>query len=68
LQKRKAMKVKLYQVDISYFCCGVLVQEDHLVIEAAPIMGWAVGKTWEQVIKWVEKKKGYRIITLVKEY
>lgn len=46
----------LYQIDTPHFCAGVLVQGEH-VVEAAPILGWSVGKTWSRVEAWCKSKR-----------
>ncbi|MBA2708542.1 MAG: hypothetical protein H0U59_12130 [Gemmatimonadaceae bacterium] len=46
-----------YRITTDYMCCGVVV-DDGIVIEAAPIMGWSVGKTLAAVSAWVVKKQG----------
>lgn len=49
----------LYQVDVGYFCCGIVVDENtRRVTEAAPIMKWAVGKHLDDVRRWVLSKSG----------
>lgn len=50
-------KRKLYQVRLSYSCFGV-VAEDGVVTAAAPLAGWAVGKTLEEFESWVRSKGG----------
>jgi hypothetical protein len=47
----------LYQIWLSYAVFGIVVQND-LVVEAAPIGKWMIGKNIEYVKKWVEKKHG----------
>lgn len=54
---------QLYQVQTSYFTCEIATgDEDGMavqrVVEAAPIMAWAIGKPLSQIIAWVEKKHG----------
>lgn len=54
---------RLYQVTTSYFCCGVIVSDDNpeerpIVTATAPIMYWAVGKSWGDVRRWILGKKG----------
>jgi hypothetical protein len=49
--------MQLFQVTTDYFCCG-LVTEGDVVIDAAPIMSWAVGKKRAEIRNWVAKKKG----------
>lgn len=47
----------LYQVDIGYACFGVEVKHK-IVIDAAPIGRWMIGKTWKDVRLWIENKDG----------
>lgn len=48
---------QLFQVTTGYFCCGLVVQGDR-VIEAAPIMRWAVNRTLVSIRGWVRAKNG----------
>lgn len=48
---------KLLQVTLPYFCCGITVQGE-FVTDAAPIMRWAVGKTWGWIENWIIRKGG----------
>lgn len=48
---------QLFQVTASYFCCGLVVRDDK-VIEAAPIMRWAVNRTLVSIREWVQAKNG----------
>jgi hypothetical protein len=47
----------LYQVDIGYACFGVEVQ-DGKCINVAPIGKWMMGKSLDEITKWVINKKG----------
>lgn len=47
----------LYQVDIGYACFGVEVN-NKIVIDAAPIGTWMIGKSWAVVQLWIENKGG----------
>lgn len=47
----------LYQITTPFACYGIVVLNG-LVVEAAPIAYWAVGKTWEYVSNYY-KRKGY---------
>ncbi len=47
----------LYQITLSYACFGIVV-EDGIVVEAAPIGGWMVGKRISYITAWVIKKWG----------
>lgn len=58
LMKSWPKDIELYRVVTHYFVAGLIVYEG-AVIEAAPIMRWAKGKTLTQVVNWVvHKKKG----------
>jgi hypothetical protein len=48
---------ELWQITTSYFCCGILIKKG-VCVDAAPIMGWAKGKTLGEIKAWVLKKKG----------
>jgi len=46
----------LYQVTSDYFCAG-LVTENNIVIKAAPIIAWMVGKILNNILPYIEKKQ-----------
>jgi hypothetical protein len=48
----------LYQVTLPYACYGLVVA-DGIVIEAAPIARWMLGKKLVMMTRWVESKKGW---------
>lgn len=49
----------LYRFTAPHFCCGLLVDAvTGRVVQAAPIMGWARGKSASSVIAWA-RRKGY---------
>lgn len=49
----------LWQIDVRHFCCGILVDDAGIVRHAAPIMRWAIGKSFmEEVVVWVASKRG----------
>ena len=49
----------LYQVKVPHFTCGVVTDDrTNLVVLAAPIMRWAVGKPMSTVAAWVAGKHG----------
>lgn len=56
----KKSKETLWQVDIRYACFGI-VSEDGVVIEAAPIGRWMIGKDIAFVRRWVNGKRGTMI-------
>lgn len=50
---------KLYQIDVGYACGGVVVDSTTspaIVVEAAPIFKWMVGKTWVKAKEWAWKR------------
>lgn len=52
------MNTKLVYCYVPHFCCGVIVQEDNTIIDAAPILAWAVGKHFRQLRDWLRGKGG----------
>lgn len=48
----------LYQIRTSYFTCGIETDENDLIIDAAPILKWAIGKNLSFVKNWVYRKGG----------
>lgn len=49
----------LVQITAPHYCAGLVVQKGW-VTEAAPILHWAIGRRWERVRAYFEKK-GFRI-------
>jgi len=41
----------LYLVDTGFACGGVVVR-DNIVVEAAPIFKWMLGKNWSEASTW----------------
>lgn len=48
---------ELYQIDISYACAGIIVEDD-VIIDAAPIFNWMKKKHLNEIKKWVINKGG----------
>jgi len=48
---------ELYQATLPHFCCGFLV-ENQKIVDAAPIMRWAVGKSLAEFVRWARGKGG----------
>lgn len=50
----------LWQVDVGYYCAGLETDDGplHVVLRAAPVLRWAVGRNLSAVQRWVESKKG----------
>ena len=47
----------LYQVDLGYAVAGIEVEDD-VIVDAAPILKWAIGARLPWFRKWVEQKGG----------
>lgn len=45
------------QIDTGYACGGVELDDSGVVIDAAPIFQWMIGKTWCEVQHWKKIKK-----------
>ena len=50
--------MNLWWIDLSYACAGIFVNDEGVVIQAAPIFGWMRGKRFAAVEKWVHDKHG----------
>lgn len=46
----------LIRVEAPHFCAGIVVK-DNIVVKAAPILKWTLGKTWEEVSSYFKEKK-----------
>ena len=55
----------LFRIKLPYATAGIVVDHD-IVIEAAPIFGWMLGKPIQEIEKWVGKKKGTLIMLDIK--
>lgn len=53
-----------YRIDTGYACFGVGIGPDGRVAEAAPIAGWARGRSWTDVSRYFREKKGADIAAL----
>jgi len=47
----------IYRIVLSYACYGIIV-ENLIVIHAAPIARWMIGKNISFIEEWVAKKHG----------
>lgn len=50
----------LYYIDTGYACFGV-EEKDGIVISAAPIAKWSIGKNITKVLKYFKDKKNAKI-------
>jgi len=49
---------KLYRIITNYgACAGVIVGEDNIVIDTAPIFRWMIGKKFENIKRWKKIKE-----------
>lgn len=48
--------IRLYQVTAPHFCAGIVV-DDHVCLEAALILDWAVGKKRSYLRRYFHKKQ-----------
>ena len=51
------MVQKLYRVNLSYACYGIVTEND-TITKAPPIAGWMLGKTIQDIEEWICKKAG----------
>lgn len=51
------MKEELYQIILSNAVAGIIIKND-IVIKAAPIFDWMIGKNINQIKMWVYNKQG----------
>jgi hypothetical protein len=47
----------LMQITSGYSCAGLLVDGKGRVARAAPILGWTIGKEWQDVARYVGEKR-----------
>ena len=50
--------MEFYRAELPYYTCGFWVDDDRVIINAAPIMGWAIGRTLDSFVKWANSKGG----------
>jgi hypothetical protein len=53
----------MIRITTPYFCAGGVVCNG-VVIDAAPIIKWMIGKTIADLHRYCERKKGYRLEVL----
>jgi hypothetical protein len=54
----------LYHIDIAYACFGI-VEKDGVVVEAAPIAKWTIGKEINFVLEYYKFRKKAKIAQCV---
>lgn len=51
-------------LDAPHFCCAILVdREERIVVQAAPIVGWTIGRSWD-VVRGIFKRRGVKIVVM----
>jgi len=55
--------MEFYRAELPYYTCGFWVDDDNVIIDAAPIMYWAIGRKLESFDKFVRFRKG-RVVKL----
>lgn len=50
--------IEMYILEVKHFYCSVDVNEKGVIVDAAPIARWAIGKDMETVEKWARSKGG----------
>lgn len=50
--------MEFYRAELPYYTCGFWVDDDKVIIDAAPIMYWAIGRKLESFMKWAQTRKG----------
>ena len=58
---------KLIWINTTRFCCGVVVSSEGLILEGAPIVKWAVGKSLKDLLVWLQMKNQLLRIERVKD-
>lgn len=56
------MRSWLIRVQAPHYCAGLIV-EDERCTEAAPILGWALGKPWAELRRYFARK-GFGVIVM----
>jgi hypothetical protein len=58
-----ALTEDVYQITAPHFCAGVVVSvRNKRVIDAAPILRWAIGRRWTDVLRYFHRKH-YRVVS-----
>lgn len=58
-----------WQVTLPHLCAGVIVNQQQIIVRAAPILAWSVGKPLQALALWIRTKhaQGTLIRVLEKE-
>ena len=47
----------LWRISAPHFCAGVIVAQDGIVLDAAPILRWACNKPWAYLRQWALRRR-----------
>jgi hypothetical protein len=50
--------MNLWWIDLSDVCAGIFVNDEKIVVKAAPVFAWMHGKDLDSVQRWVGNKQG----------
>ena len=50
--------MEFYRAELPYYTCGFWVDDDRIIVDAAPIMHWAIGRTLNSFVKWAKTRRG----------
>jgi len=50
---------KLYRIEMTYMCAGVITNDKGIIIKTAPILRWSKGKHISAVERWCKNHKKF---------
>lgn len=50
---------RLIRITSTYFCCGVVVDGNWVVVEAAPIIKWMVGRHLKELKTFLQRRNAF---------
>lgn len=50
--------MEFYRAEMPHYVCGFWVDDDEVIVEAAPIMRWAIGRRLETFRIWAKSRDG----------
>ncbi|HEY2534698.1 MAG TPA: hypothetical protein VGJ20_43455 [Xanthobacteraceae bacterium] len=54
---------KLIRIEAPHFVAGIVIDRKNMVVDAAPILKWMIGRDVHDCLSYFEKQ-GYRVTTL----
>jgi len=55
----KMIDTTLYRIVLPYAVYGIVTNKDNIIIDAAPIAKWSIGKDINYFLNWVDGKGGH---------